>query len=219
MPSPVNIPGVDPKPYKKPKVTPAKPTGVTSAYGPGKIPTASKPTYKLPGQTVPKGTGLPKAPKPILPGKSVAKGVPNSLKPVKKKVEPYNSIYAQPKSGIKPAAPSKPGKKKVEPYNSIYAAPKPAAKPETKAPAPKAEAPKSGGYKVKKGDSLWSIAEKNKPKGTTTDKYFQELKKANPDSQFKSGKRGIIYSGENVNLPKAPKDLAAKLADIRRGGR
>ena len=66
---------------------------------------------------------------------------------------------------------------------------------------PKAPADKSGKYVVKKGDSLWSIAEKNKPKGETTASYWAKVMKANPKANFKSGNPSLIYSGEKVNLP------------------
>ena len=71
----------------------------------------------------------------------------------------------------------------------------------------KAEAPKAdpGKYVVEKGDSLWSIAEKNKPAGKSTAEYWNEVMKANPKGNFKSGNPSLIYSGEKVNLPgKAP---------------
>ena len=58
-----------------------------------------------------------------------------------------------------------------------------------------------GKYEVKKGDSLWSIAEANKPEGKTTAEYWNEIMKANPAAGFKSGDPNLIYSGEKVNLP------------------
>jgi LysM repeat protein len=71
-----------------------------------------------------------------------------------------------------------------------------------KAAAPKAD---PGKYVVEKGDSLWSIAEKNKPAGKSTAEYWNEVMKANPKGNFKSGNPSLIYSGEKVNLPgKAP---------------
>jgi Tfp pilus assembly protein FimV len=71
----------------------------------------------------------------------------------------------------------------------------------------KAESAKAepGKYVVEKGDSLWSIAEKNKPAGKSTAEYWNEVMKANPKGNFKSGNPSLIYSGEKVNLPgKAP---------------
>lgn len=60
---------------------------------------------------------------------------------------------------------------------------------------------KEGRYVVQKGDSLWSIADKNKPAGKSTAEYWNEVMKANPKNQFKSGNPSLIYSGERVNLP------------------
>lgn len=58
-----------------------------------------------------------------------------------------------------------------------------------------------GRYVVKKGDSLWSIADKYKPAGEGTASYWAKVMKANPKEQFKSGNPSLIYSGERVNLP------------------
>ena len=83
--------------------------------------------------------------------------------------------------------------------NSERATPKPGPdRPERMAPKPDA---KSGKYVVKKGDSLWSIADKNKPKGESTASYWAKVMKANPKGNFKSGNPSLIYSGEKVNLP------------------
>lgn len=95
---------------------------------------------------------------------------------------------------------------------------------------PKSAFDKDGKYVVQKGDSLWSIAEKNKPKGETTASYWAKVMKANPKGQFKSGNASLIYSGERVNLPgvnapstspgapkpKAPKPGAPKSGDENR---
>ena len=58
-----------------------------------------------------------------------------------------------------------------------------------------------GRYVIQKGDSLWSIADKNKPAGKSTAEYWNEVMKANPKDKFKSGNPSLIYSGEKVNLP------------------
>ena len=58
-----------------------------------------------------------------------------------------------------------------------------------------------GRYVVKKGDSLWSIADKNKPSNESTAAYWAKVMKANPKGNFKSGNPSLIYSGERVNLP------------------
>lgn len=67
-------------------------------------------------------------------------------------------------------------------------------------------------YTAKKGDSLWSIAEANKPAGVSTGEYWNKLKAAN------SGVR--LFSGTKVALPAFPRttattrnaDVAEKLA-------
>ena len=95
---------------------------------------------------------------------------------------------------------TKPGPDRVE--RNI---PKPGPdRPERMVPKPSTSSKpssESGKYVVKKGDSLWSIAEKYKPKGETTASYWAKVMKANPKSQFKSGNPSLIYSGEKVNLP------------------
>jgi len=58
-----------------------------------------------------------------------------------------------------------------------------------------------GRYVIQKGDSLWSIAEKNKPADKSTAEYWNEVMKANPKDRFKSGNPSLIYSGEKVDLP------------------
>lgn len=63
-----------------------------------------------------------------------------------------------------------------------------------------------GRYVVKKGDSLWSIADKNKPSNESTAGYWSKVMKANPKSNFKSGNPSLIYSGERVNLPGVKKN-------------
>jgi len=63
-----------------------------------------------------------------------------------------------------------------------------------------------GRYVVKKGDSLWSIADKNKPSNESTANYWSKVMKANPKENFKSGNPSLIYSGERVNLPGVKKN-------------
>lgn len=63
-----------------------------------------------------------------------------------------------------------------------------------------------GRYVVKKGDSLWSIADKNKPSNESTAAYWTKVMKANPKENFKSGNPSLIYSGERVNLPGVKKN-------------
>jgi len=58
----------------------------------------------------------------------------------------------------------------------------------------------SNRYVVQKGDSVWNIADKNKPAGMSTAKYYTQLMNANKGN-FKSGNPSLIYSGERLNLP------------------
>lgn len=51
-------------------------------------------------------------------------------------------------------------------------------------------------YRAKKGDSLWSIAEANKPAGVSTGEYWTKLKAANAGVK--------LFSGTKVRLPGAP---------------
>ena len=82
-----------------------------------------------------------------------------------------------------------------------------------KAESAKAASKKDGPYVVQKGDSLWSIAEKNKPAGKSTAEYWAEVMKANPKGNFKSGNPSLIYSGEKVNLPGASGGSTPKKVD------
>ena len=68
-------------------------------------------------------------------------------------------------------------------------------------------------YRAKKGDSLWSIAEANKPAGVSTGEYWNKLKAANAGVK--------LFSGTKVKLPGYPAmstgvtrnaDVAEKLA-------
>jgi hypothetical protein len=57
-----------------------------------------------------------------------------------------------------------------------------------------------GRYVVQKGDSLWSIADKTKPEGTSTAKHWTDVMKSNKGN-IKSGNPSLIYSGERINIP------------------
>jgi len=61
-----------------------------------------------------------------------------------------------------------------------------------------------GRYVVQKGDSLWSIADKTKPEGTSTAKHWTDVMKSNKGN-IKSGNPSLIYSGERLNIPNKPK--------------
>lgn len=56
----------------------------------------------------------------------------------------------------------------------------------------------SSRYRAKKGDSLWSIAEKTAPKGTSTAAWWNQIKKLN----MEGGKVKRLYSNTAVRLPK-----------------
>jgi LysM domain len=62
-----------------------------------------------------------------------------------------------------------------------------------------------GRYVVQKGDSLWSIADKTKPEGTSTAKHWTAIMNANK-GKLKSGNPSLIYSGERVHMPAKPAD-------------
>jgi hypothetical protein len=61
-----------------------------------------------------------------------------------------------------------------------------------------ATAGKSKGYRAQKGDSLWSIAEKTAPKGTSVAAWWTQIKKLN----MEGGKVKRLYSNTAVRLPK-----------------
>lgn len=54
---------------------------------------------------------------------------------------------------------------------------------------------------AKKGESLWSIAERTVPKGKSVDSWFQAIKKMN------AGRR--IFTGTGVSLPKGSSNALA----------
>lgn len=56
----------------------------------------------------------------------------------------------------------------------------------------------SSRYRAKKGDSLWSIAEKTAPKGTSTAAWWNQIKKLN----MEGGKVKRLFSNTAVRLPK-----------------
>jgi hypothetical protein len=53
-------------------------------------------------------------------------------------------------------------------------------------------------YRAKKGDSMWSIAEKTAPKGTSTAAWWNQIKKLNQEG----GQTKRLYSNTAVRLPK-----------------
>jgi hypothetical protein len=185
-----------------------------SNIGPGKIPAAPTPKPAVPAAEARKdkaaaGRGPAPAPKPnpnVGPGKIPAAPAPKPVPKADSNVGP-GKIPAAP--APKPAVPSSEARRdKATAGRAPVAAPsnqealRQDRNADRKAAAPKAD---PGKYVVEKGDSLWSIAEKNKPAGKSTAEYWNEVMKANPKGNFKSGNPSLIYSGEKVNLPgKAP---------------
>ena len=71
---------------------------------------------------------------------------------------------------------------------------------ETSAPASKSETDAEGNYEVKKGDSLWAIAEKTKAEGQSTEDQWLKIMAANK-GKLKSGDPNLIFAGEKVAIP------------------
>jgi hypothetical protein len=189
-----------------------------SNVGPGKIPAAPtpKPAPKSdsnigPGKipAAPKPKPAPKSDSNIGPGKIPAAPMP---KPVPK---PDSNVGP----GKIPAAPKPVPKDKRNPAD---AGKYPGfsrdqdRKAKGLAPAQSEQGKKfddKGRYVIQKGDSLWSIAESNKPAGKSTAEYWNEVMKANPKDKFKSGNPSLIYSGERVSLPGITDKAAPKKPD------
>ncbi|CAB4129663.1 LysM domain [uncultured Caudovirales phage] len=192
--------------FNKPSLTPpnfvqSKPADSRNAPGSNLPHTSTDP-----GRDTWNGT-TPAAPKSTVPSQPYTGGT-----------GPFPYAPLQPPTFVKPTTP-KPTPKPT-PANPSYGpgkipgagpTPKPTPKP-TPSPKPTnpsygpgkipgtAPAPSSGQYTVQHGDSLWSIAEKNKPAGMSTSKYWAQIMKKNPSNQFKSKNPSLIYSGEKVNL-------------------
>lgn len=200
-----------------------------SNIGPGKIPAAPTPKPAVPAAEARKdkaaaGRGpapAPKADPNVGPGKIPAAPTPKPVVPSSEARRDKAAAGRGPAPAPKPNPNVGPGK--------IPAAPKPVPKDKRNpadagkypgfsrdqdrkakglAPAQSEQGKKfddKGRYVIQKGDSLWSIAESNKPAGKSTAEYWNEVMKANPKDKFKSGNPSLIYSGEKVNLPgKAP---------------
>jgi hypothetical protein len=182
--------------------------------GPGKIPAAPTPKPAVPSSEARRdkaaaGRGPAPAPKPnpnVGPGKIPAAPAP--------KPAPKSDSNVGP--GKIPAAPKPVPKDKRNPAD---AGKYPGfsrdqdRKAKGLAPAQSEQGKKfddKGRYVIQKGDSLWSIADKNKPAGKSTAEYWNEVMKANPKDQFKSGNPSLIYSGERVSLPGVTDKAAPK---------
>jgi len=125
---------------------------------------------------------------------------PASPNPSGRKVTGYEMLPGSPNMAKPIYADQKPGPDRVERNTPEPSAPK-AVAPKSSGNKGEGSSAKGGNYVVKKGDSLWSIADKYKPKGETTASYWAKVMKANPKGNFKSGNPSLIYSGEKVNLP------------------
>ena len=182
--------------------------------GPGKIPAAPTPKPVVPSSEARRdkaaaGRGPAPAPKPnpnVGPGKIPAAPAP--------KPAPKSDSNVGP--GKIPAAPKPVPKDKRNPAD---AGKYPGfsrdqdRKAKGLAPAQSEQGKKfddKGRYVIQKGDSLWSIAESNKPAGKSTAEYWNEVMKANPKDKFKSGNPSLIYSGERVSLPGVTDKAAPK---------
>jgi hypothetical protein len=71
---------------------------------------------------------------------------------------------------------------------------------ETAAPGTKSSTDADGNYEVKKGDSLWAIAEKTKADGQSTEDQWLKIMAANK-GKLKSGDPNLIFAGEKVSIP------------------
>ncbi len=71
---------------------------------------------------------------------------------------------------------------------------------ETSAPAAASDVDTDGNYEVKKGDSLWAIAEKTKAEGQSTEDQWLKIMAAN-QGKLKSGDPNLIFAGEKVAIP------------------
>ena len=71
---------------------------------------------------------------------------------------------------------------------------------ETAAPGTKSSTDADGNYEVKKGDSLWAIAEKTKADGQSTEDQWLKIMAANK-GKLKSGDPNLIFAGEKVAIP------------------
>ncbi len=175
-----------------------------SNIGPGKIPAAPTPKPAVPAAEARKdkaaaGRGPAPAPKPnpnVGPGKIPAAPAP-------KPAVPTSEVRRDKAAAGRGPVPAPSNQDALRQDRNA----------DRKAAAPKAD---PGTHIVEKGDSLWSIAEKNKPAGKSTAEYWAEVMKANPKGNFKSGNPSLIYSGEKVNLPgkkpAAPIDPKAQAA-------
>jgi Tfp pilus assembly protein FimV len=67
-------------------------------------------------------------------------------------------------------------------------------------------------YTAKKGDSLWSIAEANKPAGVSTGEYWNKLKAANSGVKLFSGTKVALPAFARTTATTRNADVAEKLA-------
>lgn len=77
-----------------------------------------------------------------------------------------------------------------------------ASKPERIAAVPKAEAPSSDEYQVKKGDTLAKIANQYRPSGVSLDQMLVALYRANPDA-FINKNMNRLRAGQILSVPEA----------------
>jgi pilus assembly protein FimV len=102
-----------------------------------------------------------------------------------------------------PAPAPRPPVAAVEPEPRPAPAPRSAAAPRPAAPRAVAQAPASGDYRVRQGDTLSRIAARTQPSGVSLDQMLVALFKSNPNA----------FIGENMNRLKAGSVLAVPPAD------
>jgi hypothetical protein len=123
------------------------------------------------------------------------KGGSSSPKPAASSSSSAKPAAAKPAASAKPAAPAKPGAAPAKPGATPKATGPSGVNTTTADGIAKASGTKI--YRARKGDSLWSIAEKTKPEGTTTAAYWTQLKKLNSTN----GKVNRLYRNSGVKLP------------------
>lgn len=202
-----------PVPLPKPKADPK------SNIGPGKIPASPDTRNKSDAGKFPGATDAQKRADAISkntgPGKIPAQPAPKPKPAPESKFGP-GKIPVSPDKRNPSDAGKYPGytadqKKREAIQKNIGPGKIPAEALKQAKPAEKPEGP----YVVQKGDSLWSIADKNKPAGKSTAEYWAEVMKANPKENFKSKNPSLIYSGEKVTLPGQKPATPSKPADSR----
>jgi pilus assembly protein FimV len=116
----------------------------------------------------------------------------------------FSPAPSAPTTAPAPAAQApRPAVAAAEPAPRAASAPRPAPAPRPAAPRVAAEAPASGDYRVRQGDTLSRIASRTQASGVSLDQMLVALFKSNPDA----------FIGENMNRLKAGSVLSVPQAD------